>query len=54
LPFSHNDKLRNFSAKNTISWAGIYHLTGYVVVAENLLTLWFLRRFVLKKAPELL
>jgi hypothetical protein len=54
LPFSHNDKLRNFSAKNTISWAGICRLTGYVVVAENLPKLWFLRRFVPEKAPELL
>jgi hypothetical protein len=34
-PFSHNDKLRNILMKNTISWAGVYRLTGYVVVVEN-------------------
>ncbi len=34
-PVLHNDKFWNFLVKNTISWAGVCRLTGYVVVAKN-------------------
>jgi hypothetical protein len=31
----HNAKLRFFCPKNTISWAGVWWLTGYVVAGLN-------------------
>ena len=35
MPFLHNDKFRIFYPKNTISWAGVWWLAGYVVAGET-------------------